>query len=261
MRRLAPQWSDNDRCFGPFIYAKAEGKHSYRPWAIELSSGDDEYPANTLRFSGLSRTLIIVMPNIIRPWKEKFGKLGEHYHVHRREFGFSLSRSGSIGEPWALRLKYGAQTHSSLTEMDWYWCLPWTNWRHVRHSLYDLNGDLFLTVPEKGRWTDHLALIESCPKLKFEFVDFDGESLTAVTRIEEHEWRFGRGWFAWLSWFRKPKIQRSLDIEFSGETGKEKGSWKGGTIGHSIGMLPGELHESAFRRYCANHGMTLTRAN
>ena len=25
---------------------------------------------------------------------------------------------------------------------------------------------------------------------------------------------------------------------------------KGGTVGHSIDMLPGELHEAAFRRYC-----------
>lgn len=32
--------------------------------------------------------------------------------------------------------------------------------------------------------------------------------------------------------------------------GPEKGSWKGGTIGHSIEMLPDELHEAAFRRYC-----------
>jgi hypothetical protein len=80
--------------------------------------------------------------------------------------------------------------------------------------------------------------------------------LSAKTRIEEREWRYGRGWFKWLSWFRQPKVWRALDIDFSGETGEEKGSWKGGTMGTSIGMLPGELHESAFRRYCAEHNMT-----
>lgn len=37
------------------------------------------------------------------------------------------------------------------------------------------------------------------------------------------------GWFKWLSWFGRPKIRRSLDIQFSSETGPEKGSWKGGT--------------------------------
>lgn len=70
------------------------------------------------------------------------------------------------------------------------------------------------------------------------------------------EWRFGVGWFAWLSLFRKPKISRDLEIAFSGETGKRKGSWKGGTIGHSTEMRSGELHESAFRRYCAENNMT-----
>lgn len=50
-------------------------------------------------------------------------------------------------------------------------------------------------------------------------------------------------------------VRRSLDIQFSGETGTRKGSWKGGTVGHSIDMLPGELHEAAFRRYCSEHKM------
>jgi hypothetical protein len=36
-----------------------------------------------------------------------------------------------------------------------------------------------------------------------------------------------------------------------------KGSWKGGTVGHSIAMLPGELHGAAFARYCEQHEMTL----
>ena len=94
----------------------------------------------------------------------------------------------------------------------------------------------------------------------FAFKDFDGEELTARTTIEEREWRFGVGWFAWLSLFRKPKISRYLEIAFSGETGKRKGSWKGGTTGHSIEMLPGELHESAFRRYCTEHDMTFVAA-
>jgi hypothetical protein len=260
------RWSDSDKYFGPFTYAKAEGKHAYRPWAIVLSSGCDEYPANTLRFSGFSRTLIIALPNIIKPWKEKFGdvtdpevrkRIGPHYyHVHKREFGFSLSRSGAIGNPWALHVTYGARTHSSLTDMDWYWSLPWTEWRHVRHSLYGLSGDFFVTIPEKGNWTDHRDLVDGCPTRTCEFRDFDGEVLSAKTRIEEREWRYGRGWFKWLSWFRQPKVWRALDIDFSGETGEEKGSWKGGTMGTSIGMLPGELHESAFRRYCAEHNMT-----
>jgi hypothetical protein len=267
----ARRWSDNDHYFGPFTYAKAVGKHAYRPWAIELSSGCDEHPGNSLRFSGFSRTLIIALPNIIRPWKEKFGdvvepelraRIGPHYyHVHRRQYGFSFSRSGAIGDPVFLHVSYGARTHDSRTDMDWGRTLPWTSWRHVRRSLYDLDGRHVWTEPEDlgylgGAWEVRKAAEDACPSRRFAFTDFDGEELTVRTRIEEREWRFGTGWFKWLSWFRKPIIHRSLDLRFSGETGKRKGSWKGGTIGHAINMLPDELHESAFRRYCAEHQMT-----
>jgi hypothetical protein len=88
------------------------------------------------------------------------------------------------------------------------------------------------------------------PKARFELDDYDGKRIQAATHIEEREWRFGTGWFKWLSVFRKPKIRRSLSINFSDEVGPEKGSWKGGTTGTGIDMLTDELHEAAFRRFC-----------
>ena len=91
---------------------------------------------------------------------------------------------------------------------------------------------------------------ESCPTVEFLFADYDGKEIIVKTKIEEREWAFGEGWFKWLSFFRKNLIRRSLDLDFSSEVGPEKGSWKGGTIGHSIEMLPNELHEEAFKRYC-----------
>lgn len=258
------RWNDNDHYFGPFTYARDT---SYRSWAVALRSGDDEERGCSLRLSGFGRTLIIALPDIIKPWKEKFGKvedpavrarIGDHYyHVHAREFSVSFSRTGMIGDCWAMHLHYGPQTGDSCTEKNKCYFLSWTRWRHVRHSLYDWRGEFFATIPEKGNWTDHRELVGSCPIRTFGFHDFDGEALEATTRIEEREWRKGEGWFKWLSWFRKPIIQRSLNIEFSDETGEEKGSWKGGTMGHSISMLPDELHEAAFRRYCAEHKMTM----
>jgi hypothetical protein len=233
-----------------------------------LTSADDDDRQCNIRLSGFGHTLICQLPAIIQPWRIKvkprswdaatIARLGrDWYHdVHRREFGFSLSGTGMVDGCVALHLHYGPQTHDSRTTKSKCWFLPWTQWRHVRHSLYGLNGEFFTTIPEKGTWTDHRDLVAGCPTRTLSFLDFDGEALTARTRIEEREWRHGKGWFKWLSWFRNPKIQRSLDIKFSGETGDRKGSWKGGTVGHSISMLPGELHESAFRRYCGEHSMT-----
>jgi len=251
------RWGDNDRCFGPFTYARDS---HWRPLALILGSGDgDEYPGCSLRLSGFGHTLIIALPPIIRPWRVKveastwdqatIARLGRdwYWNTGRREYGFTYSEGH-------LSLALGRVTHDSSTEQRWGCFLPWTQWRHVRHSLYGLDGEHVHTYPLKRDWRAPDPK-DDCPSRTFAFADFDGERLVARTVIEEREWRFGEGWFRWLSWFRAPRVSRSLDIRFSGETGRRKGSWKGGTVGHSIEVLPGELHEAAFRRYCAVHDM------
>ena len=253
MTTHAIRWSDNDRYFGPFTYARAtKAGADYRPLAIVLGSGDgDDYPGCSLRLSGSAHTLIIALPAIIKPWVHFVPtKNGGYEDTHAREYGFSLSDG-------FLQVFLGPQTHDSLTTKNWCTHLPWTQWRHVRHSYYGMEGELFYTVPRKARWSEYADKADACPTRTFTFTDYDSERLTAKTCIEEREWRFGEGWFKWLSIFRRPRIRRSLDIQFSGETGERKGGWKGGVTGHSIEMLPGELHASAFRRYCAQHNMTL----
>lgn len=269
------RWSDNDTYWGPFVYSKDK----YNKFAVVLGSGDnEEYPGCRLRMQAFGHTLIIALPPIIQPWKRKIkaetwdaatiARLGRdwYYEVFEREFGFSLLGSGDVGSSTFLQVFLGRQTHDSSTTQDWCCSLPWTDFRHVRHSFYDLEGKHFWTEPQRtsglgsedGRrqWEEYMLNRDACPTRTFVFGDFDGEQLSAKTRIEERQWEFGTGWFKWLQYFRKPIIRRSLDIEFSGETGKRKGSWKGGTIGCGINMLPGELHESAFRRYCSEHEMT-----
>lgn len=250
----ALRWGDADRYFGPFTWAYSA---AYPHWAIVLKSRgeeDGEGGQCSLRLALWKATLIVALPNIIRPWREKrfpewdaatVERLGRnwYWYVNPRKFGLSLSDGH-------LSVYFGRETHDSSTDQRWGCFLPWTQWRHVRRSLYDLKGELHETVPEKAEYQTWKAMEEKCPSASFAFEDHDGERLTATTRIEEREWHFGTGWFKWLSWFRRPKIRRSLDIDFSGETGTEKGSWKGGTTGTSIDMLPGELHEAAFRRYC-----------
>jgi hypothetical protein len=259
------RWADNDRYLGPVTYSWTE---RYRPFAAVLDSGDDDESAGCrLRFSAFGHTLIVALPPVIKPWRRKIvanwdaatvARLGRDWYwdAHPRRYGFSCSEGH-------LNLYLGRQTGDSRTEQRWGTFLPWTQWRHIRHSFYGLAGEHYWTEPrykaklgEPNNWYDvYRAAKDACPSRTFAFADFDGEALTVRTLIEEGEWRFGTGWFRWLSVFRKPNIKRSLDLEFSGETGKRKGSWKGGTTGHSIGMLPGELHESAFRRYCEAHEM------
>jgi len=267
MRR---RWGDNDHYFGPFTYARDT---TYKHLAIDLSSADDEGSGCSLRFSGFGHTLIIGLPGIIRPYRQKvvahwdeatIARMGRDWYwsVDRRRYGFSYSEGH-------LSIHYGRETHDSSTDRRWGMFLPWTQWRHVRRSFYGTHGEHVATLPDSGksyrldggRWERERAIEDATPTVAFNFLDFDSEALIAVTKIEEREWHFGTGWFKWLSLFRKPMVRRSLDISFSGETGQRKGSWKGGTIGHSIEMLPGELHEAAFRRYCAEHRMTFVSSD
>lgn len=255
----ARRWGDNDRQWGPFLYSN-DGR--YRTTAMVLMSMDDEDEGrfNTLRFSALGHTVLIFIPQIIKPWRQwvdtskyEWSNGKGYWDIHQRYYGFSASEG-------FVQLFFGAQTHDSRTDQNKGWFIPWTQWRHVRHSMYDLNGNHFWTEAKRTKGAKHdfdawHNARQAVPAMTFDFADFDGEELNARTYIEEREWLLGEGWFKWLSIFRRPKIIRSLHIEFSGETGERKGSWKGGTIGHSIEMTPGELHEEAFRRYCEKHAM------
>ena len=263
------RWSDNDRRMGRFIYAR-EGRGGYRPISIELTtSGDeDERLFNTLRFMAFGRTLIVVLPQIIRPWKAwvdtshynwSDNPRGGYWDIGRREYGFSVSDGH-------LSVSLGRVTNDSSTEQRWGWFLPWTQWRHVRQSLYGLRGEHIADMPQWGgrpakinwqvRHAEEDRVQALAPSATFTFADYDGEKLTAAVRIEEREWLRGTGWWRWLSLVWPKKVERYIDIRFSGETGRRKGSWKGGTVGHSGPAKPGELHEVAFRRYCAEHSMT-----
>src|SRR4051812_33783300 len=131
MKSRAYRWSDNDRYFGPFTYAR-DGK--YRPLAIILSSGDgDDYPGCKLRFSGFGHTLIIALPAIIKPWRRwvdttKYkwsdNPKGGYWDTGACKYGFTISDGH-------LSVGLGRVTNDSSTEQRWGCFLPWTQWRHV----------------------------------------------------------------------------------------------------------------------------------
>ena len=247
LRRLR-RWGDNDRHLGPLTFAFRE---TWRPIAITLSSGstERESPGCCIRFQAFGATMICELPPIIKPWRRWVDLLGKewaqgdgYWDEHPREYGFMLS-SGH------LSIALGAQTNDSSTEQRWGCFLPWTQWRQVAHRLYHADGSLAGEVASKG--FDVLREVQdSLEKAKFQIIDFDGERIEVETYVEERERRLGTGWFRWLGYLVPKKMSRSLDIRFKSEVGPEKGSWKGGTLGHGIDMLPGETQEQAMRRYC-----------
>ena len=260
----AIRWSSNDRYLGPITYAL---EPRYRRFGMMLGSGDgDDYPGCRLRLHLGKHTLIIALPAILKPWRRwvilteptrsqliEHGREPGYWESHEREYGFTFIEG-------ALHVHYGPQTHDSETTKSKVFFYPWREHRMVRHTIYDLQGRRFADLPEWGGlgnengWHARNALIDACPVARFEFDDFDGERITATCRIEEREYRRGKGIFR-LLYLGRNTINRSLDLAFSSEVGRRKGSWKGGTVGHSITMRPGETHEGAFRRYCQQEGL------
>lgn len=227
--------TDNDKNWGPFTLGR---------WAkyisIEISSGDDEDEECYILLVMFGVALRMKLPTVLRAYNYKYG-------AHRVVYGISLS---SLGEGFDfLSIRFGPQTGASRTERCWSKSLPWMMWDCVRHSIYNPDGSHFATE-ERGLWGDFHEQRKKCPASHFGFEDYDGEMITAACIIEEMEWRRGEGWFKWLRWFFPAKIRRSLDIRFSAEVGRDKDSWKGGTIGHGIDMLEGECPRQAFERYC-----------
>ena len=258
-------WSEGEKKWGPFMYHKSA--HQETRFEISLRANDRE--ENTLPCMLLVRvgryTFIVKLPQIIQPEKKKIiakywnaetiERHGRNWYYEEisRKYGISLYDDHFC-------VYYGRVTDDSETEQYWGTFVPWMTTRHVRHSFYDTDGKLVGELFGYAPYEKQKELEDNTPNVKFTLVDFDNEVITATTRIEEREWRRGAGWFKWISIFYKPTIHRYLDISFDKEVGREKGSWKGGTMGHSIELLPDELHIAGMQKYCEKYNLRHSRS-
>jgi hypothetical protein len=201
------------------------------------------------------------IPQIFKPlkkWvdtsKESWSKnpKGGYWEHIRREYGFTITDEN-------IHLHYGIQPgcwssrdkkNSDHTKL---FGIPWLQKRYVHEKFYRPDWKEFgICEPKKNGGLDFDLLHkikDMVPKIKFRFNDFDGEEIIATCYISEMRHEHGTGWFKWLKYFVKPMITRRLDLEFNKEIGYEKGSWKGGTMGHSVKIEHGEDPLQAFIRY------------
>ena len=244
------KWSDGQRVWWRFMYAAA----TFRTFDIHLEcnyheSYETEGWHTEFTVMALGKMIRVSLPKwILRP--AKIQKL-DYVSLVQRSYGCYLYANHFV-------VSYGRHTHDTETEQEWSCLLPWSEKRFHAHRYYGYYGETVKEFRGMGNFNNEWAFKESdrLPKVKFSLKDFDGEAVIATTYLEERHWKHGTKAFKWLSWFVPDMKRRSLDLHFSTGIGEEKGSYKGGTIGHSIEVLPGELHESAMRRYCAEHNMT-----
>lgn len=263
------RYGDTDKHWWRLRYTSPEGR-DWKPTGIMFEThggGYDESQRtfNILNVSLRGRNLGLILPALVQPFKKVTQRVtlaplvtDTFTEWFRREFGFRFSEG-------SLTFHYGEQTHEWPGCKSKTWFYPWREWTHIRHSLYDDAGDWFADVPNAVGRLDRSrdvfraarALEKECPVKLFLFAEDDGDLRIATCRIEEREWRAGKrkGPWRWLLAWKRNKVQRSLCIEYSGEVGRRKGSYKGGTIGTSIATVKDELPIEAFRRHCKADGL------
>ena len=231
------------------IGSVTEGGPSLR---LTSANPDNEDSYCTFNVRAFGRCVRVILPPIIRPYKvkqkakywseEDIKRQGRdwYYKYFTRQYGFSFWDDSVI-------LDYGLQSGDSADNPKSV-CLglPWKSMRFVRHTIYDLDGGVYLqNVNYKNKESLNI------PKAKFRLLDLsDNSEVTATLILEEMEWRRGTGVFKFLSHLCKPLVRRSFNVEFSSEVGHGKGDWKGGVLGMSVTSLPGELHEEGIKRLC-----------
>jgi hypothetical protein len=99
------------------------------------------------------------------------------------------------------------------------------------------------------------ALRDSQPKKRFELKDFDGSTIISTCSLEYAEYDLPKFWRL----FSKPNCYTDMEIEFSDETGEQKGSWKGGVIATSKNVEEGETMEDVMKRYAEEKEMTFVK--
>lgn len=229
-------------------------------FGMYITSRDDEREYAQLCISWRNTSKYFKIPNIIKP---KIITVANHYRPEQygsvrqelieQRYGFQIYEEYC----WIM---YGNHTHDSSTEQHLSFNLGWRDHTFVRWSAYDTDHQFVEHFELKGikKWDmkDVDTIRDNLPKVQIRFNDYDGEEIIATCNIEEREWHIGRGLWAWLKYFNKPLIVRVIEIEFNKETGKRKGSWKGGTIGCSEIIAPSESIFDSFSRYAKKNNFT-----
>jgi hypothetical protein len=127
----------------------------------------------------------------------------------------------------------------------WTWSIPFITKEWVRTSilLKDDTWEHETTGNRKDFWKDEWK--QKQKQWTYNYTDsYDDEVIPTTIYVCEREWR--PKWLKWTSLFSKK--DRSIDIRFSKECGKRKGSWKGGTTGCGYTLLPNETPIQCLQR-------------
>lgn len=218
-------------------YLSTKGKYEFTDWVIfyfgwhfDLSYQKcgyfDNRPRINLDLIFFSLTLILPFKN---GWTDECDPPKYGISIHNKTFWIYKGGKGNMdgGNKW------------------WTWHIPFLTMEWVMTSI--LLKDNFWENETRGErksfykdeWKEKQA------SWTYDYTDnYDGEIIPTTIYVEEREWR-PKG-LTWTSLFAKKR--RTIDVHFSKECGKRKGSWKGGTLGCDYELLPNEKPLDCLKR-------------
>lgn len=237
--------------------------HGHYTWGLLLTSSvsdrdDDDSPSvSHLSLHLLGWSLTLPVPVLFPAYREKrfpnwppetVTTVGRnwYYIAHSRTFGVRQLDGH-------LSLMYGRQTHSSDTTRQWGMFMPWRVWSRVRKAAYPCGNPRtpeFLIADNDYDWRARLPVGF---QLHFQFTDYDGRCITGCGIHTITIYQRGRGLWAWLLTPTPLRIDDVMELNFDQEVGPEKGSWKGGMIGCSAPVNPGECLGDAILSAVTSH--------
>lgn len=244
--------TDDDKQFGKYItYGKKTSSENYTK-IVYSSSYNEDYPDdkhNTLTIVMFGWIIQFLLPQFIKPLQVKvhatswdaatIARLGRDYYFvyFNRRYGFSKFDT-------LFQLFYGVQgdydsnfQNAGLKEKSISWFLPWLDYRHVKHQMFDGNGQLIWqedqsNTSEARQHNDtKYVLSQTMNKRSYKVLDTDGEIIVVDVHSEYREWKRGTSWCKWLSLFMDGIKKHTIELNFRSEIGHRKGSWKGGLVG------------------------------
>jgi hypothetical protein len=214
-------------CYHIATFDKKEWEHTdwitfYWGWhfdiSFEICGYFDNRPRINLDLIFFSLTLILPFRN---KWKDECDPPKWGIQIHNNTV-------------WIMR---GGKGNWNGGNKWWTWRLPFIEKEWIRTSvlLKDDTWEHETKDTKKYFYKDEWK--EKQKSYTYDFTDkYDNTIIPTTIYVDEREWRP-----KWLTWTKRfAIINRSIDVHFSKEVGKEKGSWKGGTLGCGYTMLPNE---------------------
>jgi hypothetical protein len=185
-----------------------------------------------------------------------FGKLYVHLPLKpwfRGEWGIMFTDID--GDGWQqIHINYGYHKDKEKGERYKIFDMPWS-FQHYQTSYLVLDPCilcLFWLDETKGkkkffdRYSEGFKEYDYAKTFPYLYILKDGtaQHRYATVRQEKRVWR--RKWLPFTNLFSLHR--HTISIDFDREVGERAKSWKGGTLGCSFLMLPGESSEQALRR-------------